>query len=302
MRRSSKLAQDLTAALAATGVAVSPRQLDSWSQAGLLPVTVGCDAPTVAHVAAVAAVYRPGPKAADRAALVIAARGFACPRLRDAIARYVFNAGDAVDFAARVRASRPAPVQATTPDGLALVEAVTVAPDPDSRSSEARLIRDAVGSMAANAILSAAARRPVAGPAITSREHILEAPESVLHSALVNMTAAAHADGVYDTAWAASLGLPEWLVEDVLGEGYLLGAISEAFLAASDAALVGAARRGRFFMAQVPGLTDEQREIAGTMAGCVLYGFMWRFVEVNADAFDMLPAQPHLPLVMPDRS
>ena len=89
MRRDSVFVRGLVAASVARGTPMSGRQLESWSQAALLPANVEAIPRDrlLDHLTEVAKLYRPGPGAADRVALILAARGFGCERLRDAVAR-----------------------------------------------------------------------------------------------------------------------------------------------------------------------------------------------------------------------
>jgi hypothetical protein len=67
---------------------VSTRQLESWSQAGLLPCNHVPVQELAAHVAQLAEVYRPGPDATRKAALVLAARGYPCSVLSEVLRDY----------------------------------------------------------------------------------------------------------------------------------------------------------------------------------------------------------------------
>lgn len=89
MRRDSVFARELVADAKARGIALSGRQLESWSHEDLLPANAdGMSRDRLlAHLEEVSKLYRSGPGPADRTALILAARGFGCERLRDAVAR-----------------------------------------------------------------------------------------------------------------------------------------------------------------------------------------------------------------------
>ncbi|MDA8317597.1 MAG: hypothetical protein M0010_20890 [Actinomycetota bacterium] len=88
MRRSSKLATEISTALARSGLVVSARRLEGWTLDGL-----GADErlsleEQVAHYRALAKVTGPGRgHNADLAARRLAAHGFVCKRLRGALLR-----------------------------------------------------------------------------------------------------------------------------------------------------------------------------------------------------------------------
>ncbi len=92
MNRNSETARHLVERLADVGTDVTGRQLERWSSERLMPPD-GLDEPAkVAHLAELVKVYRPGPGAADRSALVLLARGHACDRAREAIAQRFIGA------------------------------------------------------------------------------------------------------------------------------------------------------------------------------------------------------------------
>src|ERR1019366_2729502 len=88
MRRTSKLAVDISMTLAATGLEISVRRLEGWTLAWLGPDERLLIAEQVAHYRALAKVAGPGRgREADVAARRLAAHGFACRRLRGALLR-----------------------------------------------------------------------------------------------------------------------------------------------------------------------------------------------------------------------
>ena len=88
MRRDSPKARGWIDLLTASGIdGVTGRVIESWSHAGLLPPDGVSDERRVEHVRQLRAVYRAHPGGADRAALILLARGFPCSGVREAIAR-----------------------------------------------------------------------------------------------------------------------------------------------------------------------------------------------------------------------
>ena len=109
MKRNSPKALELVKSVARLGVEVSGRQLESWPNALFPPDDTPPDQ-FAAGVAAVASVYRPGRGSVDRAVLVVAARGFGCKGLPDAIARNLGAAStDDLEAQASAIAATPTP-------------------------------------------------------------------------------------------------------------------------------------------------------------------------------------------------
>lgn len=87
MYRGATRTGELARALRDLGVSVEKRQLETWSQRGLLPRPGTPKAKLLAHIEEIAKVHRSGPGAPDRTMLVLAARGFACSGLSAAVTR-----------------------------------------------------------------------------------------------------------------------------------------------------------------------------------------------------------------------
>lgn len=127
MRRTSQQAQLLVAALAAEGVEVTGRRLETWSQQGLLPPASTSHERTVEHCRHLASLLGPGKGNAsqdgyDRAALALAGRGFACDRYRDAYCRAI-GYSSAAEHREKVAADGPGEsVRTVSDDGSLAVE------------------------------------------------------------------------------------------------------------------------------------------------------------------------------------
>ena len=176
---------------------IDGRQLEQWSQVGLLPPD-GTPAPALAaHVLELRKVYRPGPGAADRAMLVMAARGHACTGLYGAIRR----------------AARPEDTPTTawpdpeTDEGdraiHAEAQALYKATQHDDLPAEARdLLPPHVNRAARNA------RR---FPVIDYLTHTAASPEGVVISGLAQVLALAYGEpgAIVDPETVARFGPPE---------------------------------------------------------------------------------------------
>lgn len=195
MRRDSAEAKKLVASLADAGVVVSGRWLEDRSQDGLLPLDEVDEAVTVAHIAFVKRVHRPGPGAGDRTARLLAANGFSCERYGDHLSRTV---GRALDIVAAQFGAEP--IDTDTDEGFEQVErAATIAGEAlDNEEiplSYRQPLRDVVGHVVGQPPNSDHEGQPYG------------TREQLAHSLLTNAAAAVMGTGGYDLSLMA--GTPE---------------------------------------------------------------------------------------------
>jgi hypothetical protein len=121
LSRKSPQLPAIVAAVAALGVTIDGRALESLSQAELLPPDGTPLDQLAAHVVAASSVYRPGPGAKDRAARILAARGFGCVRYPAVLARS-YGASSIEDLASQMKRVRTDAPDPDTDDGSLEIE------------------------------------------------------------------------------------------------------------------------------------------------------------------------------------
>jgi hypothetical protein len=287
VNRNSTTAHRLVILLSRAGSTVSSRQLEKWSQRGLLPLDWSSNAQVAAHFAVLVQVYRGGPRAADRAAIALACQGFSCGRLRDAIAR-VLDPGcsDAADLLARSRASTPALVDAQSDEGLAEIEAAVNWMTSDEVP---KVLKPVIELLVGLFSPDGGAALPVIDPVTHWATGQAETPEQVAHSYLTNMVAAGVGDGIYDdTAIMALVGTdgdyPTLAMVEVLQDGGLYFEADEVLVGAPLQQLVVGVILGWAFASYVPHLSDDQRAIIAAGIAPSFIALFNRLIDSNPAA------------------
>jgi hypothetical protein len=289
MRRDSPQAKAIIARHASE-VGFTPYQLEKWSQEDLLPLDGTPPAQERRHYAALVEMNK-GRMSADRKAFALAANlQLGCDRLRDAIARaHIPGCESAADYASRIGPAPPEPIDRDSDEGNEIIEGYQFAVQTAELEGQGpEGLPELLGELSSwfqpeNGAAPVFDSCAYSGSGVKPRQ---VPPEQIRDSFDINVFAAAFGGGIYDgeafVALAGKSGLSKAQGEilDTLSDGWnMFDDANRLLISAPVQALADGAFFARKMMAEVPKMTDNQKDAMAAMSAPAFLALLLRLVR-----------------------